>query len=221
MATHRQGVLGGFKGRIGNIVGSSWNGQNVMRIRPASVSNPRTPAQQNIRSRFALMGRLLSTQRRLVNIGFKAYVEGGTAFNAAMKYNLANAVAGEYPDLSLDFSQLRLSRGTLPVLTGLQAVVSSSLSFDLTWTDNSSMSQAGPDDLLMIGVYDPETASGYNLMGAFKRSDASGSVTLPDNWANRQIELFVFVVSPLGMGQLYSKESISESTYLGTLQLTD
>jgi len=103
----------------------------------------------------------------------------------------------------------------------LQAVVSSSLSFDLTWTDNSSMSQAGPDDLLMIGVYDPETAIGYNLMGAFKRSDASGSVTLPDNWTNRQVELFVFVVSPLGMGELYSKESVSESTYLGTLQLTD
>jgi len=221
MATHRQGVHGGFKGRIGNIVGSTWKGQNVMKIRPASVSNPRTPAQLNVRTRFALMGHLLSTQRRLVSTGFKAYAEGGTAFNAAMKYNLAHGIAGAYPDLSVDYSQVRLSRGTLPVLSGLQVAVSSALSFDLTWVDNSSMSLASPDDLLMIGVYDPETASGYTLLGAFKRSDTSGMVTLPDNWSGRQIELFVFVASPLSLGELYSKESVSESMYLGSLLLTD
>ncbi|MBE0650048.1 MAG: hypothetical protein IH595_04320 [Bacteroidales bacterium] len=191
-----------------------------MRVIPASVSNPRTPRQLNARSRFALMGHFLSTQRRLVSAGFKAYAENSTAFNAAMQYNLAYAITGEYPDLSIDFSQVKLSMGQLPVPSGMQAVVSSALSITLSWTDNSSMSLANSSDLLMVGVYDPETGTGYTELGILKRSDAGGVLTLPDNWAGRMVELFLFMVSTLSAGEIHSKEMVSDTLYMGNLQLT-
>ena len=219
MSTFKKGILGGFSGKIGNVVGATWKGQNVMKILPATVSNPRTPAQQAVRSRFALMGHFLSTQRRLVSVGFKAYAETTTSFNAAMKYNLANAIEGEYPDQSIDFSKLKLSLGQLPVPSGMQAAVTSSLEFSLTWTDNSNMELASASDLLMIGVYDAETGSGYTLSGSFKRSDANGVITLPDNWANRTVEVFVFMVSTLTTGEINTKEMVSDTLYLGSLTL--
>ncbi|MBE0652144.1 MAG: hypothetical protein IH595_15050 [Bacteroidales bacterium] len=220
MGTFKNGVLGGFSGKVGSVVGATWKGQNVMKIIPASVSNPRTPRQQAVRSRFSMMGHFLSTQRRLVSVGFKAYADTSTSFNAAMKYNLAHAIAGEYPDLTIDFSQARLSMGQLPVPSDLVAVVSSDKSITLNWTDNSSMELASAGDILMVGVYDAETGSGYTLSGSYKRSDATGLITLPDNWAGRTVELFVFMVSPLSTGETHSKEMVSETLYMGSLLLT-
>jgi hypothetical protein len=35
-----KGILGGFSGKIGNVVGATWKGIDYMRIMPASVANP-------------------------------------------------------------------------------------------------------------------------------------------------------------------------------------
>lgn len=219
MSKFKNGILGGFSGKVGNVVGATWKGLNVMKVIPASVSNPRTPGQMAVRSRFAMMGHFLSTQRRLVGIGFRAYAETSTGFNAAMKYNLAHAIEGEYPEQAIDFSKIKLSMGQLPVPSGIQAAVTSELSFTLTWTDNSNMQLADSTDLLMVGVYDAENGLGYTLSGINKRSDANGVVTLPDNWAGRTIELFVFTVSTLTAGEIHTKEMVSDTLYLGSLQL--
>ena len=53
MARIKQGVLGGFSGSIGSVVGTSWKGIAVMKAKPLSVANPRTPLQVNARLKFA------------------------------------------------------------------------------------------------------------------------------------------------------------------------
>ena len=45
MAKVRQGILGGFRGRVGNIVGTGWKGIAVMKSLPLTVANPRTAGQ--------------------------------------------------------------------------------------------------------------------------------------------------------------------------------
>ena len=47
-----QGVLGGFSGKVGNVIGASWKGIDYMRIMPANVANPRTQGQIDQRSKF-------------------------------------------------------------------------------------------------------------------------------------------------------------------------
>lgn len=37
MGTIKQGILGGFSGKVGNIVGASWRGIDYIRSMPASV----------------------------------------------------------------------------------------------------------------------------------------------------------------------------------------
>lgn len=38
MGTIKQGILGGFSGKVGNVVGASWKGIDYIRSLPSSVS---------------------------------------------------------------------------------------------------------------------------------------------------------------------------------------
>lgn len=58
MATFKQGILGGFSGKVGGVIGSSWKGIDTMRSQPSSVTNPRTNAQVANRSRFKSVSQL-------------------------------------------------------------------------------------------------------------------------------------------------------------------
>ena len=52
MGKIKQGILGGFRGTVGTVVGSSWNGIAYMKGKPQSVRNPRTDAQVQQREFF-------------------------------------------------------------------------------------------------------------------------------------------------------------------------
>ena len=52
MGKIKQGILGGFKGTVGTVIGSSWNGIAYMKGKPQSVKNPRTDKQTTQRTFF-------------------------------------------------------------------------------------------------------------------------------------------------------------------------
>lgn len=52
MGKIKQGILGGFRGTVGTVVGSSWNGIAYMKGKPQSVRNPRSDAQVQQRTFF-------------------------------------------------------------------------------------------------------------------------------------------------------------------------
>lgn len=52
MAIISRGILGGFKGKVANVVGTSWKGRAVMKSLPLSVANPRSPGQKTQRTKF-------------------------------------------------------------------------------------------------------------------------------------------------------------------------
>ena len=54
MGTIKQGILGGFSGKVGTVIGGSWKGISYMRSQAQSVKNPRTDGQLSQRSKFAL-----------------------------------------------------------------------------------------------------------------------------------------------------------------------
>ena len=52
MGKIKQGILGGFKGKVGTVIGSSWNGISYMRGIAQSVKNPKTVGQTTQRTFF-------------------------------------------------------------------------------------------------------------------------------------------------------------------------
>lgn len=85
MATYKQGILGGFSGRIGNVIGTFWKGRQVMRIRAASFNDANTLRQQEQRMRFILINSFMYAQKELINWGFGAYDRTMSAMNAAKR----------------------------------------------------------------------------------------------------------------------------------------
>jgi hypothetical protein len=52
MGKIKQGILGGFSGKVGGIIGSSWKGIAVIKAMPLSVAQPVTVKKTNAKARF-------------------------------------------------------------------------------------------------------------------------------------------------------------------------
>ena len=60
MGKIKQGILGGFKGKVGTVIGASWNGIAYMRGLAQSVKNPKTASQLQQRAFFKDLQSLVS-----------------------------------------------------------------------------------------------------------------------------------------------------------------
>jgi hypothetical protein len=118
MGTIKKGILGGFSGKVGTVVGASWKGIAYMRSLPLKVRNPRTEPQRMQRSKFSLSLSLLQPMTAFLRTGWKLYAHKQSPFNAAMSYTIANAVTGIYPDYDIDPSKVLVSRGALAPAAG-------------------------------------------------------------------------------------------------------
>ena len=59
MGIIKQGILGGFSGKVANVVGTSWKGIAVVKSQPLSVANPKTAAQVAQRNKLSACVRTL------------------------------------------------------------------------------------------------------------------------------------------------------------------
>ena len=206
-----QGILGGVSGKVGNVVGGNWKGIDYLRIMPASVANPKTPAQLDQRSKFVTVLRFLQAITQFLRIGYKNYAVKMTQFNSAMSEILKNAVTGTYPNYEIDYANVLVSKGSLPNVLNPQAVLDISGDVQLTWTDNQGMGNAVGEDTLMYVVYCPDQKDATFLnQGGASRLDQAQTISLPTSYIGSDVYVFVSAISPDG-------KDISNSTYVGTL----
>ena len=70
MAKVNWGILDGFIGKVGTVVGSFWKGKAVMRAYKRQVRDRNNEAQQIARIRFAAIGRLSGAFLSAIRVGF-------------------------------------------------------------------------------------------------------------------------------------------------------
>lgn len=114
MARQTKGPMGKFRGKVGTIVGSNYKGKQIIRSTP-DVSNAKpTGGQMVVRARFSVASALIKPMTHLVAITFKERSANQTGYNAAVQYNLKNAVVGDYPDYTIDYLSVLVADGSLP-----------------------------------------------------------------------------------------------------------
>lgn len=119
MGIINHGILGGFSGKVGPIVGFRWKSNYYIRSRAAKVSNPRTPKQQAQRGKFSTVFSFLKTIKPFIRLGYKEFSQEKSAFNSAMSYMLKKAVNSNGTEITIDFNRALVSMGTLmPVFNG-------------------------------------------------------------------------------------------------------
>ncbi|TXK74534.1 DUF6266 family protein [Mesonia sp. HuA40] len=204
-----QGILGSLSGKVGSVIGGSWKGIDYIRIKPASVANPRTEGQVNQRNKFTVTLEFLQANKEFIKVGYKGFANKKTEFNAAMSYVLNNAVTGSAPNFVIDYSLALLSRGTLSgVLNGSTDLnIPGEVTFD--WGDNSAEGNANTTDKAMVLVYNPSKKESIYILDGADRTVGSQTVTIPNTYVGDTVELFMAFVSADG-------NQVSNSIYLGS-----
>ena len=113
MGTIKQGVLGGFSGKVGTVIGASWKGTAYMRGIATHVKNPRTSKQIEQRTKMEFARNFLQQAAEFINIGFKDVAKRQSPLNYAASQMMRNAIYGDYPDYSPIYSELKWSHGLL------------------------------------------------------------------------------------------------------------
>ena len=106
MGKIKQGILGGFKGKVGTVIGASWNGIAYMRGLAQSVKNPKTAAQLQQRTFFKDLQSLVSqlSDEQLASL-FPTVMRGMTRRNMLTR-QLAAAAAVTDDVKAVDLAQL-------------------------------------------------------------------------------------------------------------------
>lgn len=197
MGIINQGILGGFSGKVGPIVGFHWKSKYYIRARAAKVSNPRTPKQQEQRGKFATAFSFLKAIKPFIRIGYKEFTQEKSAFNAAMSYTLKRAVTGNGNEIIIDFNRALVAMGTLmPVFKGTATQDKDKMYFN--WQDNSGMGNAEDTDIAMLLVYNKDKETAVYDTEAALRSGCHAVLQLPANWQNDELIAYLSFCSADG-----------------------
>ncbi|WP_129593634.1 DUF6266 family protein [Seramator thermalis] len=211
MGTIKQGILGGFSGKVGTVVGASWKGISYMRSLPQKVKNPRTDGQMSQRTKFALTLGVLKPMTALLRTGWKLFANKQTPFNAAMSYTLANAITGAYPDYEIDPAKVLVSRGALTTAANA-SVKSENGNIIFSWDDNSGVNSAKQTDKALIAVLNPAKGEAITDTAGAERSEGTQTLALPADWADDELHTYLGFISEDG-------KEIASSVYLGVVSL--
>ena len=210
MAIIDEGILGGFRGRIGTVVGVSNNGKFYMRSLPRKRKNA-GPDEAGNRDKFKLVINHLAPLKALVKAGFKGHYTKTGGYRAALSYNRKHAIAGNDTGFYIAPELFRFSGGVLP---GAMAPAASVLDdvLEITW-DISGADGNSRSDQLMVLAYDALNSLTLTRIfdGAF-RSAGSYSIPIPGQMKGGDADVYIAFVAA-------DRSAQSDSQYLGRFLL--
>ncbi|HEV3224135.1 MAG TPA: DUF6266 family protein [Puia sp.] len=157
MGTFEKGYLGGFSGKVGTAVGSTWKGLNVLRSNPPSKRRGQpSDLQLERQAKFSLMTNFLTPLTDLLNQTYsKSAAARMSGFNKAFSVN-SDAITGVFPAFAVDYPKVLLSKGSLPNVTSPAAASTAAGKLTFTWIDNSGINSALSSDLAFVAAYNEE-----------------------------------------------------------------
>jgi len=212
MARITKGLLGGFSGKIGPVVGYTLYGIDRMRSLPDRTAPPTENELKN-RSQFKLVQDTLKSLKELLQVGFKNYwtVSGGT--RAALSYNRKFAVKANETGYEIDPKHFKISGGSLPGLTGLSVVQESAKVLRFHWNPESVPEGSGYDQVMLLAIDLKGQKSCYECPGNF-RSAGTDVLRISEGLSGKEVDVYIGVVAK-------DRSVQSHSQYLGRIQLQE
>lgn len=113
MGKYSGSPFGTIKGKVGNVVGTVWNGIKVVKTLAEDVTQPNTTAQLDQKQKFSLIQALVSGILAIVHVGFKFFTNKTSPYSACIGANLPGAISGASPDFGIDYEKLVVAQGSL------------------------------------------------------------------------------------------------------------
>ena len=210
MGTIKQGILGGFSGKVGSVIGGIWKGISYMRGIALSHANPQTDAQLAQRQKWSVTMHFLQPLSEFLKTGFKKYAVKMTGINAAMSYNIRNALTGTYPNIAIDYPNALVARGNLAGVLNQVAASTVAGTVHFTWEDNSGEIGANATDKTLLVVYNPTQHQAVTVSELAERADGTQTVTVPDSFSGDLVECYIAFITVDG-------QIVSNSAFAGAV----
>jgi hypothetical protein len=212
MARYTNGGLGEFRGSIGDLVIYRWRHLTIGRRRPGKTRRKKSTLPQKIhRSRLGLISRYLSRLVFVVRDGFNTKRMNMTSMNAAVKENFHTAVTGEFPNMTVERSLIKLSKGTLDNVYRPIVVQKENGTVAIEWTQPERQKPGVEDhDKVHVVLYNDlvRLRRLFYLDDLARRADCYVDLTDSVRYMNAPIHIWIFLVSADG-------KRPSNSRYLG------
>ncbi|MBS1495641.1 MAG: hypothetical protein JSU03_01745 [Bacteroidetes bacterium] len=208
MGTFNKGILGGFSGKVGTVIGGNWKGIDYMRSKGNKRNLAPTQAQQAQQLKFGLCVRFVQSMSGLVETSFHNFAVKKTGINSALSYTLKNAVTGTFPTFSIDYSNALVSRGDLPNVLAPSIVMGAGSMLNYAWTDNSGVGIAKATDKAILVAYCPSLNQCIYTTGSATRNTLTDSLNLTA-FSGKQVETYIGFISADGF-------NVASSIYTGT-----
>ena len=165
-----------LSGRVGPVVGYTTKyGTEVLR-KHVIPKDPKTPKQLAYRMKFALVSSSLSPFSKIIKDG---YNQKSGAYRAVLSKALREAIEGEYPNFSINFSKIQLTDGKLKLPSKIDAYLQNN-SLIISWNPQTKGQPAlnRSDDKLNIICLDESTNEVFVKYNAASRGDGEVSIDI-------------------------------------------
>lgn len=190
MARTKDGIFGGFSGRIGNVVGCKGKTGYYVRSLPQHVNNPQTERQQVHRGKFAVAMQFARTLTPFFRISYREFAGTGQPFHAAVSSILKNAVVETAGGLGIDFEKALVCRGSLTAVHRTSAIqTEDNVSF--VWVDNNGEGNAASTDVTLLVVFNKTRWEAIYSDGVACRSDEKAELGIPKDWNDDELVAYL------------------------------
>lgn len=228
MAKQTDGIHGGYRGRVGNVVGYMWRGQWCVRTKPRDFHDAKTEKQLEQRALFKASVTFAGSLKEILREGLHlpALKMHKTECNYFLMIN-KGCFAMSDEELMVDYEHLRVSEG--PVAPVAFSVVSDQCSVFSEATQDGRVSQlntkhltlntitiafeknpehrnCNSSDKVYVAALCPARGEALLSLPVYRRTK-SITVELPEAWSGEEVQLYGFVQDNAGR--------CSESVYIG------
>lgn len=213
------GYMGTQIGKLGTAVGFRWRGKDVYRAYQKFVSNPKTEGQLLARAKFTLLVELSRQMAGAIVKGLakSSYALGMTSYNQFMQVNYTKVTGASPAAVSIDMSQVEISKGTTAEVT-LNPTLDTSTPGSVTVAINDANlgdPYASRNDELYAFVFCPDAGRGVLSLPVARTVGASISVECPTSWSGLEVHVYVFAIG----GQQKTLGKGSPTMYAGHAEI--
>ncbi len=202
MARFQNGILGGFSGKVGTVVGYTRYGQTYMRSTPKKIT--KEPSDDQLINRKAMKAAMawLKPIVAYVRIGFQNYSEKQHGFGSAVSYTKLNALR---EDKTVDPSLALISWGDLPLPVDAAVTNPEQGILEFTW-----QIEKDSKDRALVLVYANATEHMGDLCGARRKEGMH--ILECQQLIGREADIYLGFLSE-------ERDRCSNSVYLGRMRI--
>ena len=206
MATFNNGILGGFSGKVGTVVGVMQGDKYHMRSLPRKRTKY-TAGELTNQAQFKMVQDHLQPIKELIKAGYKNYYTKTGGYRAAFAYTRKMAVVTDDAGSYIDPALFKISGGELAGAVDATVALESGNVLSFNW-NISGVTQFDGSDQMMVLVYDAANFTAVTRIfdGAF-RNAGEMSLELPDTFQGVEVDIYIGFIAA-------DRSAQSDSQYL-------